>query len=113
MSESGNEQEKLPKNTEGQAKQSLLEQIAQLTALVTGVAAIIYVLGVVALWGPISRVYTHDIATAASAVSLVPKFQVAGLGVAVIVGPALLSIVLLAAFLALSLAQQQIQAYFI
>jgi hypothetical protein len=46
-----------------------------------GLTALTYVFGLLALWVPISRTYTHHLITAWHAVSLVPRPVVAGLGV--------------------------------
>jgi hypothetical protein len=57
-----------------------LERLGGIPAFVASLAASVYVLGLVALWAPIARTYTHDINTAWYAVSLVPRVTVAGHG---------------------------------
>src|SRR5919199_1399116 len=71
---------------------SLTETITRVSGLVASVAGVIYLLGLVALWAPIARVYTDSISAAASVVALVPKTEVAGQGIAIIVAPAVLTV---------------------
>ena len=71
---------------------SLTETITRVSGLVASVAGVIYLLGLVALWAPIARVYTDSISSAASVVALVPKTEVAGQGIAIIIAPAVLTV---------------------
>jgi hypothetical protein len=71
---------------------SLTETITRVSGLVASVAGVIYLLGLVALWAPIARVYTDSISAAASVVALVPKTEVAGQGIAIIIAPAVLTV---------------------
>jgi hypothetical protein len=59
------------------------------SALVAVIAVGVYILGLVALWVPISVSYTHDLAASWHAVSLVPRTTVVGQGVTVIAPPLL------------------------
>ena len=71
---------------------SLTETITRVSGLVASVAGVIYLLGLVALWAPIARIYTDSISAAASVVALVPKTEVAGQGIAIIIAPAVLTV---------------------
>ena len=71
---------------------SLTETITRVSGLVASVAGVIYLLGLVALWAPVARVYTDSISSAASVVALVPKTEVAGQGIAIIIAPAVLTV---------------------
>jgi hypothetical protein len=68
---------------------AFLATLVQVSALVTAFAALIYVLGIVALWMPIARAFTNDFSTALYAVSLMSRTVVAGQGVRSLFGPAL------------------------
>jgi hypothetical protein len=65
----------------GESKRDWLSTAGQLSAVLAGLAALTYVLGLLVLWVPIARTYTGDLTTAWHAVSLVPRPVVAGLGV--------------------------------
>ena len=71
---------------------SLPETITRLSGLVAAVAGVIYLLGLVALWAPIARVYTDSLSAAVSIVALVPKTEVAGHGIAIIIAPTVLTV---------------------
>jgi hypothetical protein len=58
----------------------LVPVLGSAAGLVAGLAALMYVLGLLALWIPIHRTYTHDLAAAWYAASLVPNTVVAGIG---------------------------------
>ena len=97
LDEEGNITHKIPSNSQPAAPEerslsSLLQSFSHLAAAIAVVAGTIYVLGLAALWAPITRVYTHDISTGASAVALMPNTQVAAQGMAIIVGPAALAL---------------------
>ena len=66
-----------------------LATLVQVSALFTVFAALIYVLGIVALWMPIARAFTNDFSTALYAVSLMSRTVVAGQGVRSLLGPGL------------------------
>ena len=79
-------------------KRDWLSIAGQLSAIVGAFAALTYILGVIALWGPIARTYTSgDLISAWYAVSLVPRTVVAGLGVVQILPIPTLAIVFLVA----------------
>ena len=67
----------------------MLSRLVQVSALVTAFAALIYGLGIVALWMPIARAFTNDFSTALYAVSLMSRTMVAGQGVRSLFGAAL------------------------
>ena len=54
--------------------------VAGASGLIALVGGMTYGLGLLALWIPISRTYTHDLTAAWYAASLAPKTMVAGLG---------------------------------
>jgi len=75
---------------------------AEIAALITALAAAVYVLGLVALFIPNSLAYTGDFSTAWYAVSLVPKTVVAGHGVRQLLAQPLLGIFLVVALVLLN-----------
>ena len=74
---------------ESQAETSLLETLGQFAAIIATLAAIIYVLGLVALWLPVRREYAVNFYAAWYAVSLVPRAVVAAQGTRTVLGFAL------------------------
>jgi hypothetical protein len=62
-----------------ESRQSLT--LGQASTLIAAAGALIYVLGVIALWAPIAKFYTNDFDTAWYAVSLFPRVVAAGQGV--------------------------------
>lgn len=67
--------------------------LGSVAGLVAAVAALMYGLGLLALWISIYRTNTHDFGTAWYAASLVPNTVVAGLGVGQVLAPPTLAIV--------------------
>lgn len=75
---------------EKQSKSRFSTTFAEVSAGVALAAICIYVVGLWALWLPISRTFTNDFSTAWYAVSLVPQTVIAGQGVRqVLIQPAL------------------------
>jgi hypothetical protein len=72
---------------------TILERFGGVSAFVAGSAAGVYILGLVALWAPIARTYTHDVTTAWYAVTMVPRYVVAGQGLIPIWFPVVVSFV--------------------
>jgi hypothetical protein len=69
-----------------------LENLGAISAAVAVLTAGVYVLGLVALWAPISRTYTHDFGTAWYAASQVPRTMVAWYGLKPVWFPVLTSL---------------------
>ena len=93
----GAEQDMEPKKSgDGdQGKQrSWWDYVAGASGLLAVLGAMTYVLGMFALWVPVTRTYTHSFYTAWHAASLVPRNVVAGLGVERIVAWPLVGVVL-------------------
>jgi hypothetical protein len=66
---------------ESRSPYNLFNKISTFLTVFAGLATLIYVLGLITLWVPIAKTYTHDFHMAWHAVSLVPRIVVAGLGV--------------------------------
>jgi uncharacterized membrane protein YhaH (DUF805 family) len=77
------------------AGKSSFTSFAELSALVVIFGVSIYVLGLFAVWVPITLTYTHDFSTAWYAVSLVPQPTMAGFGVRQLLYPLLITILVL------------------
>jgi hypothetical protein len=82
----------------GGSQRDWLSTVGQLSAVVAGLAALTYVLGLLVLWVPIARTYTGDLTTAWHAVALVPRPVVAGLGVGQLLPAPTLTLAAFAAF---------------
>jgi hypothetical protein len=74
-----------PEDSEQGQSHSWLEYVAAGTGAIALLGGLTYGLGLLALWIPIWRAYTHSASSAWYAVSLVPKTVVAGLGLAQLV----------------------------
>jgi hypothetical protein len=83
--------------------QDFLTNMAGVAAFVTVFAALIYALGLLALWMPITREFTNDLFTAWYAVTLLPRPVIAGQGLGTFVGAPLINVVLLLMWLGLTL----------
>jgi hypothetical protein len=91
-----------------QARSSWLPPIAELAALLTGLGAMTYFVGLVAVYAPIYREYAHDVSVALYAASLVPRQVVIGLGVRYVFSPPIVLILLVAVVSVLTIALFQL-----
>jgi hypothetical protein len=76
-----------PDSTEQGRESRLSLTLGEASTLIAASGALIYVLGVIALWAPIAKFYTNDFDTAWYAASLFPRVVAAGQGVKQLYGP--------------------------